>query len=122
MIKILRNSFEQFIGVMFKKLKQDDIYLFIFKKPLRNFYIHTFFCKQPLDIYLLNENWIVVDKMTMKPYLFHINTLPITVKFMIETTQFSLEALKYEVGSEFMINDFPELREYFLEVSNNLRL
>ena len=97
MIKILRNSFEQFIGVMFKKLKHDDIYLFIFKKPLRNFYIHTFFCRQPLYIYLLDKNWIVVDKLTMKPNRFHINTLPSTIKYMIETP---FNTLKLEKNQE----------------------
>lgn len=88
MIKVLKDNWGIFKGVMFKKLKQEDIYIFIFSKPHKQFFIHTFFCKQSLYIYFLDRNFLLLYKNYIKTWKFRYFELPTAVKYIIESPTF----------------------------------
>ena len=73
-------------GLMFaskKKCKQGIC--FVFKKNLRvNSSITTFFCFHSLDIIFLDENFLVVDKITLKPFILNY-TPKKSCRFVFET-------------------------------------
>ena len=61
------NFFKRFKGLMFKK---DCDYMLVFSN-LMDTSIHTFFMRFDIDVYFLDENKIIVDKTTLKPWRFY---------------------------------------------------
>ncbi len=62
-VNYMNTFYKRFTGLMFKKEKITDIYLF----PRCNS-IHTYFMKQNIDICILDKNYNVVFKMeNLKP-------------------------------------------------------
>ena len=66
-IKIADNYFKRLIGLMFKK--DIDYGLLIILKYGST--IHTCFMRFAIDIYFLDENKIVFDKVTLKPWKYY---------------------------------------------------
>lgn len=66
-IKIADNYFKRLIGLMFKK--DIDYGLLIILKYGSS--IHTCFMRFTIDIYFLDENKIVFDKVTLKPWKYY---------------------------------------------------
>lgn len=66
-IKIADNYFKRLIGLMFKK--DIDYGLLIILKYGSS--IHTCFMRFAIDIYFLDENKIVFDKVTLKPWKYY---------------------------------------------------
>lgn len=66
---IIYSSFRKTIGLMFKK-KLTQPYLFIFQKE-KTIYIHTFFCRQPIDMIFLDKQKRVIEiKTNVRPWTY----------------------------------------------------
>lgn len=61
------NFFKRFVGLMFKK-DFDDGLLFI---NMVDSSIHTLFMRFEIDVYFIDENKTVFDKVSLKPWRFY---------------------------------------------------
>ncbi len=57
---ILLRGFQTIIGLMLKRPREDTIYLFDLGSE-KTVDVHTFFCLEPLDIYILDEDLRIVE-------------------------------------------------------------
>ena len=62
---------------------------------LKDSSIHTHFMRFEIDIYFLDENKVVIDKATLKPWKFYKPKKP--AKYILETKK---RMLKIEIGDE----------------------
>lgn len=64
---IYLTGFKTYIGTMFRKVK-DEVYILDLKKE-RKASVHTYFCLQELDIFLVNEKLEIVESYkNIKPF------------------------------------------------------
>ena len=66
-IKYADNYFKRLIGLMFKK-DIDYGLLFILKYGSS---VHTSFMRFVIDVYFLDENKVIIDKKTLKPWRYY---------------------------------------------------
>ncbi len=66
-IKYADNFYRRFLGLMGKR----DIEFALIFSNLVDSSIHTFFMRFELDIYFLDENKIIFDKVCLKPWSFY---------------------------------------------------
>ena len=92
-IKIIcaNTFFKRFKGLMGKK-NIDFAMLFT---DLKDSSIHTHFMRFEIDIYFLDENKVVIDKVTLKPWKFYKPKKQ--AKYILETKK---DMLKIEIGDE----------------------
>ena len=83
-IKYADNYFKRLIGLMFKK-DIDYGLLFILRYGSG---IHTCFMRFNIDVYFLDENKIIYDKITLKPWKYY--NPPKKAKYILETKENSL--------------------------------
>ena len=81
--------FKRFKGLM---LKKDINYALIFT-DFKDSSIHTHFMRIEIDVYFLDENKVVFDKATLKPWKFY--NPKKQAKFIIETKK---DELKIKIG------------------------
>lgn len=81
--------YKRFKGLM---LKKDINYALIFTN-LKGSSIHTHFMRFEIDVYFLDENKIVFEKATLKPWKFYKPKRQ--AKYIIETKK---DALKIKIG------------------------
>ena len=84
-IKIADNYFKRLIGLMFKK--DIDYGLLIILKYGSS--IHTCFMRFAIDIYFLDDNKIVFDKVTLKPWKYYKTSKK--AKYVFEVKENSIE-------------------------------
>lgn len=80
-IKYADNYFKRLIGLMFKK-DIDYGLLFILKYGSS---VHTSFMRFTIDVYFLDENKIIIDKTTLKPWKYYKSAK--NAKFILETKE-----------------------------------
>ena len=83
-IKIADNYFKRLIGLMFKR--DIDYGLLIILKYGSS--IHTCFMLFTIDVYFLDENKIIFDKVTLKPWKYYNPSKK--AKYILETKENSL--------------------------------
>ena len=83
-IKYADNYFKRLIGLMFKK-DIDYGLLFILRYGSG---IHTCFMRFNIDVYFLDGNKIIYDKITLKPWKYY--NPPKKAKYILETKENSL--------------------------------
>ena len=83
--------FKRFKGLM---LKKDIDYALIFTN-MKGSSIHTHFMRFEIDVYFLDENKVVFDKATLKPWKFYNPTKQ--AKYIIETKK---DELKIKIGDK----------------------
>ena len=88
-IRSANSFFKRFIGLMGKK-DIDFAMLFI---NMNNPTIHTHFMRFDIDVYFLDENNIVIDKTTLKPWKFYSPSKK--SKYVLETKK---GKLKIKIG------------------------
>lgn len=81
--------FKRFKGLM---LKKDIDYALIFTN-MKGSSIHTHFMRFEIDVYFLDENKVVFDKATLKPWKFY--NPKKQAKYIIETKK---DELKIKIG------------------------
>ena len=81
--------FKRFKGLM---LKKDIDYALIFTN-FKDSSIHTHFMRFEIDVYFLDENKVVFDKATLKPWKFY--NPKKQAKYIIETKK---DELKIKIG------------------------
>ena len=81
--------FKRFKGLM---LKKDINYALIFT-DFKDSSIHTHFMRFEIDVYFLDENKVVFDKATLKPWKFY--NPKKQAKYIIETKK---DELKIKIG------------------------
>ena len=84
-IKYADNYFKRLIGLMFKK-DIDYGLIFILKYGSS---IHTCFMRFNIDAYFLDENKIIFDKVTLKPWRYYNPRKK--AKYILETKENSLD-------------------------------
>ena len=92
-IKYADNYFKRLIGLMFKK-DIDYGLLFILKYGSS---IHTCFMRFAIDVYFLDENKIIFDKVTLKPWK-HYNPSK-KARYILETKE---NFFDLNIGDEFI--------------------
>lgn len=90
-IKYADTFFKRFLGLMIKK---DIDYGLIFIK-FKDSSIHTHFMRFDIDVYFLDENKVVFEKATLKPWKFYKPQKK--AKYILETKK---DALKIKIGDE----------------------
>ena len=90
-IKYADNYFKRLIGLMFKK-DIDYGLLFILKYGSG---IHTCFMRFNIDVYFLDENKIIYDKITLKPWKYYKPSE--NAKYILETKE---NFLKLNIGDK----------------------
>lgn len=90
-IKYAHSYFKRLIGLMFKK-DIDYGLLFIIKY---NSGVHTSFMFFAIDVYFLDENKVIIDKKTLKPWKYYKTDKK--AKYILETKE---NELKLEIGDE----------------------
>lgn len=83
--------FKRFKGLM---LKKDIDYALIFTN-MKGSSIHTHFMRFEIDVYFLDENKVVFDKATLKPWKFY--NPKKQAKYIIETKK---DELKIKIGDK----------------------
>ena len=83
--------FKRFKGLM---LKKDIDYALIFTN-MKGSSIHTHFMRFEIDVYFLDENKVVFEKTTLKPWKFYRPEKQ--AKFILETKK---DVLKIEIGDK----------------------
>ena len=83
--------YKRFKGLMGRK-EIDFVVLFC---NLKKSSIHTHFMRFEIDIYFLDENKVVIDKVTLKPWKFYKPKKQ--AKYILETKK---DMLKIEIGDE----------------------
>ena len=91
-IKLADTFLKRLIGLMFKK----DIDYGLLFTNISHPSIHTSFMFFDIDVYFLDENKIILDKTTLKPWKFY-KTKENNVKFILETKK---DKLKKEIGDK----------------------
>ena len=89
-IKYADNYFKRLIGLMFKK-DIDYGLIFILKYGSS---IHTCFMRFSIDVYFLDENKIIFDKVTLKPWRYYNPRKK--AKYILETKENSLDLNIYD--------------------------
>ena len=89
-IKIADNYFKRLIGLMFKR--DIDYGLLIILKYGSS--IHTCFMRFNIDVYFLDENKIIFEKATLKPWKFYKPSKK--AKYLLETKENELNLKKGE--------------------------
>ena len=85
--------FRSFIGLMFQIPEKDTIYILDLKEDVKDGFVHTFFCLKPLDIYLYNSKFELIDyRKNLKPFKVIIPKKPF--RFIIEGINIDEEKLK----------------------------
>ena len=91
---ILADTFlKRFKGLMFKKNFENGL-LFT---NLTDSSIHTLFMRFEIDVYFMNENKIIFEKTTLKPWRFYKPKKQ--AKYILETKK---DKLKMEIGDELI--------------------
>lgn len=93
-IKYADNYFKRLLGLMFKR-DIDYGLLFILKYGSG---IHTCFMRFTIDIYFLDENMIIFDKVTLKPWKYYNPSKK--AKYILETKE---NALNLNIGDELIL-------------------
>ncbi|MFH1589631.1 MAG: DUF192 domain-containing protein [archaeon] len=94
--KLCKSSWEQGLGLMFSKKKEDYALIFEFDKK-RKVSLHMFFVFYPIDVISLDEKKRVVDiKSDFKPFTFH--TAKKKVKYIIELPRGIVKKTKTKIG------------------------
>lgn len=88
-IKIANTFFKRLLGLMFKKDIDYGLLFINISYPS----IHTSFMRFDIDVYFLDENKIIVDKVTLKPWRYY-KTKEKT-KYILETKK---DELKIKIG------------------------
>ena len=91
-IKYADNFLKRLIGLMFKK-DIDYGLLFILKYGSS---IHTCFMRFNIDIYFLDENKIIIDKVTLKPWKYYKPAKK--AKYLLETKENFLNLKKVSLS------------------------
>jgi len=85
-----------FIGLMFQLPKKDTIYILDLKKDVEDGFVHTFFCLKPLDIYLYDSNFELVQySKKLKP--FKILVPKKKFRYIIEGLDINDDMLRYSI-------------------------
>jgi uncharacterized membrane protein (UPF0127 family) len=90
-IKYANNFFKRFKGLMGKK----EIDFALVFTNLKDSSIHTHFMRTEIDVYFLDENKIVFEKTSLKPWKFHRPKKQ--AKYILETKK---DELKIKIGDE----------------------
>ena len=90
-ITYANNFYKRFKGLMGKK----DIDFGMLFCNLTDPSIHTMFMRFEIDVYFINENKIVFDKTSLKPWRFY--RPKNNAKYILETKK---DELKMEIGDE----------------------
>ncbi len=81
---------------MFQLPKKDTIYILDLKKDVEDGFVHTFFCLKPLDIYLYNSNFELIQYYKkLKPFKILIPKKKFT--YIIEGLDINDDMLKYSI-------------------------
>jgi uncharacterized membrane protein (UPF0127 family) len=96
-IKIIyaNTFFKRFKGLMGKK----DIDFAVLFENFKDSSMHTHFMRFTIDIYFLDENKIVFDKVTLKPWKFYKPQKQ--AEYILETKK---DLLKIKIGDELEFN------------------
>ncbi len=90
-IKYANNFFKRFKGLMGKK----EIDFALVFTNLKDSSIHTHFMRAEIDVYFLDENKIVFEKTSLKPWRFYRPKKQ--AKYILETKK---DELKIKIGDE----------------------
>lgn len=90
-IKYANNFFKRLKGLMGKK----EIDFALVFTNLKDSSIHTHFMRTEIDVYFLDENKIVFEKTSLKPWKFHRPKKQ--AKYILETKK---DELKIKIGDE----------------------
>jgi len=90
-IKYANNFFKRLKGLMGKK----EIDFALVFTNLKDSSIHTHFMRTEIDVYFLDENKIVFEKTSLKPWKFHKPKKQ--AKYILETKK---DELKIKIGDE----------------------
>jgi len=90
-IKHANNFFRRFKGLMGKK----DIDFALLFCNLKDSSIHTHFMRFEIDVYFLDENNVVFEKVSLKPWKFYKPEKQ--AKYILETKK---DLLKIEIGDK----------------------
>lgn len=88
-IKIADTFTKRLIGLMFKK---DIDYGLLFTDIIYPS-IHTSFMRFEIDVYFIDENYVVIDKITLKPWKYYKSKNK--CKYILETKK---DELKIKIG------------------------
>lgn len=94
---IVCKGWKNFLGLMFRKEKKTCL---LTSNKAKKWSIHTWFCHHPLNIYFLNEQGVVVEKTTMKPWRMY--TSRKKAHYALETP---LNTENYEVGQRIELGN-----------------
>lgn len=93
-IKYADNYIKRLIGLMFKK-DIDYGLVFILKYGSS---VHTCFMRFTIDVYFLDENKIIFDKVTLKPWKYYKASKK--ARYVLETKE---NSLNLNIGDEFIL-------------------
>ena len=96
---IADSFFKRLAGLMFKK-DFESVMLF---KNLTDSSIHTMFMRFEIDVYFINENNVIYDKKTLKPWKFYRPDLK--AKYILEAKSGKLDL---EIGDEMDFKFYQE--------------
>lgn len=94
-VKIADNSFDRMKGLMFEDEKKFDygLVMVMSKESRLESSIHMMFVFFPIEVLFLNQNKIIVDKVTLNP--FHLNHTPKkAAKYVIELPKGTTKSAK----------------------------
>ncbi|MFW5745956.1 MAG: DUF192 domain-containing protein [Nanoarchaeota archaeon] len=84
--KLCQNPWSQGLGLMFRKRLEDECYIFVFRRPRKD-YVTMLFMRFSIDIIWLNENKKVIDIYTgARPYQ-RLIPFKYPAKYMIEMNE-----------------------------------
>jgi len=85
------------IGVMFKNIKEGEIYVLDVGKEEKEI-IHTFFCLKPIDIFIFDSNFNLIEMhKNVKP--FRIIVPKRKFRYVVEGLNLDLDKIREEVQS-----------------------
>ena len=91
-IRLANTFFKRLKGLMFKK----DIEYGLLFSNIACPSIHTSFMRFEIDVYFLDENKIVLDKITLKPWRYY-KSRHMNVKYVLETKK---DYLNIKIGDK----------------------
>jgi len=98
-----------FIGVMFKNIKEGEIYVLDIGKERREI-IHTFFCLKPIDIFIFDNNFNLIESYkNVKP--FRVIFPKKKFRYVVEGLNLDLNKIREEVQSSLISRvEYPHLK------------
>jgi len=97
------------IGVMFKNIKEGEIYVLDIGEEKKEI-IHTFFCLKPIDIFIFDGNFNLIEAhKNVKP--FRIIVPKKKFRYVVEGLDLSLDRIREEVQSSLISRvGYPHLK------------